>query len=66
MAETEEHRAVVIAAWIMQKMRCCKHEHGAEQCRRVYVKEDICRRCIKDWLMRQARRELKREQSKPE
>lgn len=61
MVETEEHRAVVIAAWIMQKMGCCKYEHGAAQCRRGYVTEETCRRCIRDWLMAKAREELRRE-----
>ena len=63
MQETEEHRALVIAAWLMQEMGCCKYEHGSRQCRRTYLTDDVCRRCIKDWLMTKARYELKREQA---
>lgn len=64
MQETEEHRALVIAAWLMQEMGCCKYEHGSRQCRRTYPTDEDCRRCIKNWLMAKARRELKQEQSK--
>nr|DAG48459.1 MAG TPA: Protein of unknown function (DUF1244) [Caudoviricetes sp.] len=47
----------------MQEMGCCKYEHGSRQCRRTYLTDDVCRRCIKDWLMAKARYELKREQA---
>ena len=64
MQETEERRALVIAAQLMQEMGCCKYERGSLKCRRTYPTDEDCRRCIKNWLMAKARRELKREQSK--
>ena len=64
MQETEERRALVIAAQLMQEMGCCKYERGSLKCRRTYPTDEDCRRCIKNWLMAKARLELKREQSK--
>lgn len=64
MPETEERRALVIAAKLMQEMGCCKYERGSLKCRRTYPTDEDCRRCIKNWLMAKARLELKREQSK--
>lgn len=60
MKETAEARAVKIAAKIMQAAGLCRYE-SATKCRRIYVDEKVCDKCIESWLLSKARRELKKE-----
>ena len=58
MKETTEARAVKIAAKIMQAAGLCRYD-SATKCRRVYVNESTCDKCIEAWLLSKARKELK-------
>lgn len=58
MKETTEARAVKIAAKIMQAAGLCRYD-SATKCRRVYVDESTCDKCIAAWLLAKARKELK-------
>lgn len=58
--ETDEARAVKIAAKIMQAAGLCKYD-SVEKCHRIYVTEETCDRCIEKWLLAKARRERKGE-----
>lgn len=60
MKETVESRAVTIAAKVMQAAGLCRYD-TPEKCRRVYVDEPTCNKCIKTWLLTKARKELKKE-----
>lgn len=60
MKETVEARAVKIAARIMTAACLCRYDDPAK-CRRVYVNETICDKCITAWLLSKARRELRKE-----
>lgn len=60
MKETTEKRAVKIAAKIMQAAGLCRYK-SVEKCRRVYVDENTCDKCIEAWLLSKARKELKKE-----
>ncbi len=62
MKETTEARAVKIAARIMQAAGLCRHE-SAMQCRRVYIDDKTCEKCIRAWLIAKARKELKKEEN---
>lgn len=60
--QTEERRAVRIAAVVMQAAGLCRYENPGRQCRRVFgPTEDDCVKCIEKWLLSKARKELKRE-----
>ena len=56
--ESVEARAVKIAARILQAAGFCRYENVAK-CRRVYVDESTCDKCIELWLLSKARKELK-------
>lgn len=56
--ETVETRAVKIAARVMVAVGLCRYEH-VDKCRRIFVDEGTCERCIRDWLLSKARKELK-------
>ena len=56
MKDTVDSRAVKIAAKIMQADGL-----SVEKCRRVYVDEATCERCIRAWLISKAKKELKKE-----
>ena len=58
--ETVEARAVKIAAKIMQADGLCRYD-DVDKCRRVYVTEETCERCIRSWLLTKAKVELIRE-----
>lgn len=60
MEETVESRAVTIAAKILQAAGVCKYD-DISKCRRTYVDEQICEKCIRSWLVSKARKELKAE-----
>lgn len=64
MMDTTEARAVKIAAKIMQAAGLCRYESVA-QCRRVFVDEQVCEKCIRAWLLSKARQELKKEGATP-
>ena len=57
--ETVEARAVKIAAKVMQAAGLCRYE-SAMKCRRLYVDETTCDKCIRAWLISKARNELKK------
>lgn len=57
--ETPEHRAVHIAAVVMQAAGMCRYED--DKCRRTSLPIDVdCVQCIEKWLMCKARLELRR------
>lgn len=60
MKETVEARAVKIAAVVLQAAGVCRYE-SVTQCRRVFVDEQVCEKCIRAWLLAKARQELKKE-----
>ena len=53
-------RAVKIAAKIMRAAGLCRYE-SPMKCRRVYTNDIVCEKCIRDWLMAKARKELNKE-----
>lgn len=59
MKDTIEKRAVKIAASIMRTAGLCIHESPAK-CRRIYVDEKICDKCIREWLLKKAHKELEK------
>lgn len=59
VSETLESRAVKIAAKIMQAGGICRYD-SPTKCRRIYVDEKTCDKCIESWLLSKARKELKR------
>lgn len=59
MKETIEDRALTIAAKVMQAAGLCRYD-SPDKCRRVYVDEATCDKCIKAWLLSKARKELKK------
>lgn len=59
MKETVEDRALTIAAKVMQAAGLCRYD-SPDKCRRVYVDEVTCDKCIKAWLLSKARKELKK------
>lgn len=63
--ETAETRAVKIAAKIMQNAGLCKYDSPIK-CRRLWIDEMTCEKCIKTWLMTKARKELKKEENQNE
>lgn len=60
MEETVDERAVKIAAMVMRAAGFCRYD-SVEKCRRLYVDETICDKCIEEWLRTMARKELERE-----
>lgn len=44
----------------MQADGLCRYD-SVEKCRRVYVDEATCERCIRAWLISKAKKELKKE-----
>ena len=53
--ESVEQRALTIAATVLEVDGvCCR----PGKCRRYYVDSQICRKCIKAWLISRAKREL--------
>lgn len=61
MKDTVDSRAVKIAAKIMQAAGLCRYESAAS-CRRVYVDERTCEKCIRSWLISKAKKELRKEE----
>lgn len=60
-AQSEEGRAVHIAAVVMQAAGLCRYD-SALKCRKSYCpSDDDCVKCIEMWLLAKARRELRRE-----
>lgn len=60
MKDTVEARAVKIAAKVLVNDGVCRYESVA-QCRRLFVTEEVCRKCIRSWLLSKARSELRKE-----
>ncbi len=60
MKDTEEVRALKIAAKVMQAAGLCQYE-SATSCKRLSTDDKTCQRCIKAWLVSKARKELKKE-----
>ena len=58
--ETVERRAVKIAAKIMQADGLCRYD-SPKKCRRFYIDEKTCDKCIESWLLTKARKELLKE-----
>ena len=61
MKETVESRAVKIAARVLVAAGICRYE-TTDRCRRLYVTEETCARCIRSWLLAKAKSELRREE----
>ena len=60
MKDTTEARAVKIAAKVMQAADLCRYD-DVSKCRRIYVDETTCDKCIRAWLLSKARQELRKE-----
>lgn len=60
MMETVESRAVKIAARVMTAACLCRYD-SATKCRRMFVDEKVCNKCIEKWLLSKARKEFKKE-----
>lgn len=60
MKDTVEDRAVKIAAAVLVSDGVCRYE-SVTQCRRLFVTEEVCRKCIRSWLLSKARSELRKE-----
>lgn len=60
MKETIESRVVKIAAKAMTAACLCRYD-DVTKCRRVFVDEKICDKCIEKWLLAKARKELRKE-----
>lgn len=58
--ETAETRAVKIAAKIMQAAGLCRYD-SRKKCRKVCIDEETCDKCIEEWLLEKAHKELKAE-----
>lgn len=56
-AKTVEGRAIEIAATVMQAAGLCRYD-SIDKCRRLCPTETDCERCIKNWLLAKARKEL--------
>lgn len=56
MKESIESRALTIAARIMQAAGLCRYDTPLK-CRRLYVDETTCDKCIRHWLMAKAKKE---------
>lgn len=63
MKDTTEARAVKIAAKVMQAADLCRYD-DVSKCRRIYVDETTCDKCIRAWLLSKARQELRKESKK--
>ena len=61
MKDTVDSRAVKIAAKVMQAAGLCRCESAAS-CRRTYVDERTCEKCIRSWLISKAKSELRKEE----
>ena len=60
--QSDERRAVHIAAVVMQAAGLCRYEDPGRQCRRVYVPTEYdCVECIEKWLLSKARKERRME-----
>ena len=57
MKESVESRAVKIAAEIMVENGICRYGSPAK-CSRVFSDEKTCGKCIENWLLAKARKEL--------
>lgn len=55
--DTIEGLAVKIAAVIMQRAGLCRYD-DVSKCRRIYVDELTCEKCIRSWLLQKARKEI--------
>lgn len=58
--DTVESRALKIAVKVLVAAGVCRYD-SVEKCRRVFVTEETCDKCIKNWLISRARKELKSE-----
>ena len=63
MKQTEDAKALKIAAEIMQAAGLCRYDSPLK-CRRLYVDSTTCSKCIRQWLLTKARKELKKEKTK--
>ena len=61
--QTEDRRAVHIAAVIMQAAGLCRYDDVA-RCRMAWPAEyDDCVACIEKWLLAKARKEIRKEKT---
>ena len=60
--QTEERRAVHIAAVIMQADGLCRYD-DLDKCRRFLPTDSDCVNCIEKWLLAKARQEIRREEA---
>lgn len=58
--QTEERRAVHIAAVVMQAGGLCRYD-SFSKCRRSAPDDDACVDCIEKWLLAKARSQIKAE-----
>lgn len=58
MKETVESRAVKIAASIMREVGLCRYDSPIK-CRRLFADERTCEKCIENWLLAKAMKEMK-------
>ena len=63
MKDTADARALKIAARIMQAAGLCRYDSPIK-CRRLYVDSTTCDKCIRQWLLTKAKKELKKEETK--
>lgn len=59
MKETTESRAVKIAAQMIMAAGLCRYDNPAK-CRKTYVDDGVCEKCIRKWLMKKAQKELEK------
>lgn len=57
MRETKEQRAVKIAAYLIRELGDCTHG-DASKCRRMSQDDQMCEKCIRNFLLRKAKKEL--------
>lgn len=58
--QSEDRRAVHIAAVIMQAAGLCRYD-SFSKCRRFNPTDDACVDCIEKWLLAKARSEIRKE-----
>ena len=55
-----DHKAVEVAAKIMQYLGLCRHS-SRDECKKENKNGAVCERCIRNWLRSKARQELREE-----
>ncbi len=60
MPKSLDSRAVTIAARVMVAAGLCRYD-DSDKCRRLYVDESTCEKCVRSWLISKAKKEFKEE-----